>query len=241
MALDSAAITAFSSSSKGLTAFVQHLVRIQRFILGRPQSRGTEGHFVCVQVRLLSKDKKKKRLSSREDSGLEWLLIDSMETGAVSFPSFAALLKAFVGGKRADVPPFLIVPLLYSASTLSFLQSHMSNLGSIFDLPQAEMEFTSEDDVSLLMMLVERKTAPAHGLSLSMILSLLSGDRRLESFGLDFQIEIDFRDRIAAGNSSAVQRSVEGDPHLLQVYTPPTHTHWNYPRMSHISFSTVAL
>lgn len=129
---------------------------------------------------------------------------------------------------------------------MAFLSRHISRLGSIFDqIPRVQSEkllegFSRDDEISLLMMLAERKSAPAHTLSLSMVLELLSGERGLEDFGLDNEVRSlskhyclfylmslwfdsqtnsDFCDRIASGNSSAVQRFAEGPqgPELLQV------------------------
>jgi hypothetical protein len=94
------------------------------------------------------------------------------------------------------VPPFLIIPLVYSDNALNALNAHVSNLGSLFDgllqststSVDSSQSFSESDVISLLLMLVERKTAPAHGLSLSMICTLLSGERPLEEFGLEYQV-----------------------------------------------------
>lgn len=93
MALDPASINTLSSAPLN-NAFVGHLLKVQRFMLGRPQNRDIEGHFVCVQVKLIDEERKnKRRLSQSPETGLEWLLVDSTRPHALSYPSFGALIK----------------------------------------------------------------------------------------------------------------------------------------------------
>lgn len=100
MALDQASLAllfATSTTNTGVNVFIEHLVRVKRFILGRPHTRNIEGHFVCVQVKQFSSTDpasgKKKKQQTAECSVQEWLLIDSMQPQAKSYSSFASLLK----------------------------------------------------------------------------------------------------------------------------------------------------
>jgi hypothetical protein len=227
MALDAVSLSILMTppyECGGMSRFVEHLVKVERFILGRSQTRTAEGHFVCVHVRSIheaSPTKRKRKCVGASDEksvDLEWLLVDSMNSNVIVYTSFGALVKVsfflvpfiycghitflcayvkgFIGSKRTDVPPFLIIPLVYSDNALNALNTHVSNLGSLFDgLLQStsnsidsSQSFSESDVISLLLMLVERKTAPAHGLSLSMICTLLSGERSLEEFGLEYQV-----------------------------------------------------
>ena len=62
----------------------------------------------------------------------------------------------------------------------------------------------------LLLLLADRLAGAVHGLKITSVLDLLNGKVKVDSFGLEEQAFIDFKDRLSVGNSTAVQREVEG-------------------------------
>ena len=62
----------------------------------------------------------------------------------------------------------------------------------------------------LLLLLADRLAGAVHGLKITAVLDLLNGIIGVDSFGLEEQAFLDFKDRLAVGNATAVQREVEG-------------------------------